>query len=73
MLSVYIYVTLRGTPGTLGGSYRINYIKLLPFWGIFQEIRFGCAASEARHLVCQCNIIQQHYDIIHDVTVLHVH
>ena len=39
------------TPGTLGGPYHINNIKLWLFWGIFQETHFRCTTSEARHLV----------------------
>ena len=51
-------VASRSTPSNLGGPYRVNYIKLQPFWGIFQEAVFRHAASEAHHLICQCNIIQ---------------
>ena len=66
-------MALRGTPSTLGGPYLVNYIKLQPFEGIFQEMHFGRTASEVRHLICQCNIIQRCYDIICDVTALQMH
>ena len=66
-------VASHSTPGTLGGPYHVNYIKLWPFWGIFQETLFGCAVSEVRHLVCQCNVIQRCYDVIHDIMAPHMH
>ena len=63
----------RRTPGTLGVPYHINYVNYGHFWGIFKDTRFGHTASEACHLVCRCNVIQQCCDVICDVTVPHMH
>ena len=50
-----------------------NNIKLQLFCVFFQVIHFGRAVSEACHKVCHCNVVQQCYDVMCDVTMPHVH
>ena len=46
---------------------------LQPFGDNFMIMCFRCAASEMRHLIFRCYIIDECRDIICDVRVLHMH
>ena len=53
-----LYVASCKTPGTLGVPLLHYSYLFTAILGNFREVCFGCSASKAHHLICQCYIIK---------------